>query len=95
MKALISPDEQEIKYISSWEPVYDTDGTTVIDYTPVMDNVADANRLVEIAEDANAFEVASPLFWTDCDSSVSPLTHYWNSASNSIQAIPNVEKPSV
>lgn len=95
MKALISPNEDNILYITSWKAVYDTDGTTVIDYVPVWDQVADAGRIVELAEDNNVFEVASPLFWTDCDSSLDPLTHYWNKTSNSIQPISHVEKPNI
>tara|TARA_R100001510_G_C7653492_1_gene211742 strand:+ start:2133 stop:2420 length:288 start_codon:yes stop_codon:yes gene_type:complete len=95
MKALISPNEDNILYVASWNAVYDTDGTTIIDYDPVWDQVGDAARIVEFAEDANVFEVAPPLFWTDCDSSIDTLTHYWNKVSNSIQPIPNVEKPSI
>ena len=35
-------------------------------------------RLCEVQEDKNIFSVNDALFWVDCETDVTPETHYWD-----------------
>lgn len=86
-KALISPNETLIEYVSSWTQV---DG----EYKPVLSQINNAQRIVQVEEEANVFNVASPLYWKDCADSVEADKYYLNTTNDTIIAKPqDVEKP--
>jgi hypothetical protein len=80
-KALISPNESPIQYISGWteknQPVYST--------YPNSCRVAE----VEQAE----FEVAPPLFWVDCADDIVADQFYFDTVTDEILPVVNVPKP--
>jgi hypothetical protein len=81
-KALISPNESSIKYISDWnadKPVYST--------------YPNSCRVAEVCD--AEFEVAAPLFWVDCSDDVIANKVYFNIATNQILPIVNVPIPVV
>lgn len=60
MKALISPNEiRNYSWISSWNLV---DG----DLVPVYSSLDGTQRVAQVAQSENIFEVADPLYWIDC-----------------------------
>jgi len=79
MKALVSPNDF-IRYISGWN------GDECI-----ISDIPNGQRIAEVVE--NEFEVSSPLFWVDCNSSVTAMDYYYNTVTSSIELIVNVEKP--
>lgn len=88
MKALISPNEK-VKYINSWTE--DPDDNTI--YIASYAELENAQRVVEVH--ANEFDVAPPLFWTDCDASIVAEDYYYDTTDSTIKLIPNVAKPTV
>lgn len=46
-----------------------------------------SSRIAQISE--QAFDIASPLFWVDCDDSVGTETHYYDAQSSSFIALPS------
>jgi hypothetical protein len=72
MKALISSNEESIQ-ITAWNGNIPT--FTILGY-----------RVAEVTE--NAFEVASALFWVDCDSSVVADRYYYDVNSKTILVKP-------
>lgn len=79
MKALISPND-DIFYTSGWNGE-----------EPIRSPIPNGQKITQIEE--NEFEVASPLFWVDCNSSVTVMDYYYNTSTTSIELIVNVEKP--
>jgi len=78
MKALISPLDI-VTYVTGWN------GSE-----PIIEHIPNGQRIAEVLE--NEFEVSSPLFWIDCNSSVTATGYYYNTVNNSIEPIVNVEK---
>jgi hypothetical protein len=78
-KALISPNESPIQYISGWE---DTPP-----YNPIYSNYANSCRIAEICD--TEFEVAQPLFWVDCADDVVADQFYYDTVNLSINPIVN------
>ena len=76
MKALINPSE-ESKYISSYN-----------EYEPVYTILG--QTVCEVTE--NQFEVASPLFWIDCNSDIQPYWYYYDITTKSILIKPDDAK---
>ena len=80
-KALISPNESPIQYISGWtetnQPVYST--------------YPNSCRVAEICD--TAFEIAPPLFWVDCADDIVANEFYFNTVTDAILPIVNVPKP--
>jgi hypothetical protein len=80
-KALISPNESPIQYISSWtetnQPIYST--------------YPNSCRVAEVTQ--TEFEVAPPLFWVDCDDSVVADQFYFDTVTNEILPIVNEPLP--
>ena len=74
-KALISPTEVP-QYITSW----------VDQKPPVLEPIPNSARLAEVATEA--FPVAGPLFWVDCGDDVVADQHYYNTDTNTVEAIP-------
>jgi hypothetical protein len=80
-KALISPSESPIQYISSWEGKNQ----------PVYSDYPNSCRVAEICE--TEFEIAPPLFWTDCADDIVADQFYFNTATNEILPIVNEPQP--
>jgi hypothetical protein len=82
MKALISPDEKPISYISSWN------GTT-----PVYSTYPNSCRVAQVEPDDQTFPVADPLFWIDCANDVVADRWYYDTSNQTIIKIVNAPKP--
>jgi hypothetical protein len=82
-KALISPNESPIQYISGWgdEPPYKA----------VYSNYENSCRVAEVCD--TEFEVAQPLFWVDCANDVLADQFYYDTATQAINPIVNVPSP--
>jgi hypothetical protein len=76
--ALISPNESPIQYISSW--------TTDTPPEPIWTPIDNSCRVAEVAD--QTFEVASPLFWTECDDDVLADQWYYNTSDQNIYPVP-------
>ena len=80
MNALISPNEQA-KYISAWD-----------NYTPIYTIVGE--RIAQVV--AEIFDVAPPLFWFACATTVVADQYAYDPNTQAISIIPpNVPMPSV
>jgi hypothetical protein len=75
MKALINPNEPS-KYIKSWE-------TQNLKRIPIYENIG--ALICEISN--KEFEIAYPLFWVDCDSSIN-INYYYDLDSKSFKELP-------
>lgn len=79
MQALISPEETDIGYISSWrkgEPA-----------TPVFSFYPDSCRVAQVEEDATTYPVGGSLFWIPCDVDVVADRFYFDNKTNTILPI--------
>lgn len=88
-KALISPNEK-VKHISSWNVVTLEDSTN--EYRSVESDIENSQRICQIEE--LEFLVADPLFWVECNSSVTVNDYYYDSSDNTIKPIIHADKPS-
>lgn len=86
MKALISPNEAPISYISSWTGV-------APNYTPVYTAYPNSCRVAEVLPDNQTFPVAEPMFWTTCANDVVADEFYYDTATNNINPIINAPIP--
>jgi hypothetical protein len=67
---------------------YDSDGVSI------MEEIPNSARIAQIAEDV--FDVAAPLFWVDCDDSITTTKHYYDTSDSSFKLINNATKdPSI
>jgi hypothetical protein len=82
-KALISPNESSIKYVSGW--------TETNPITPIYSVYANSCRVAEICD--AEFEIAPPLFWVDCADDVIADQFYYDTATNEIYPIVNAPIP--
>ena len=82
-KALISPTETVVSYISGW--------TTDTPPKPIRADYSDACRIAQV-EDVE-FEVAPPLYWLDCEDYVTAAGYYFNTATSTIDEIINAPYP--
>jgi hypothetical protein len=87
-KALISPNESPIQYISGW--------TETIPKQPIYSVYANSCRVAEVCD--AEFEIAPPLFWVDCaDDVVSDDVvsdeFYYDTIANEILPIVNAPMP--
>ena len=80
-KALISPDETTIEYTSSWTLVND-------EYQPVVTTISNAQRVAQLEEVGNEFEVANPLYWKDCTDDIR-LPAYLDTNDNVVKNVPD------
>lgn len=80
MQALISPNEIS-PYVASW-----TYNIKTSVWEPVFEDVPDSWRVAQVQEDS--FEVAPPLFWTDCASDVVADEWYYQTSTGAILPIP-------
>lgn len=82
MKALIDPNSL-VSNITSLITYTDDDGR--IRSEAVRDNIPNSQRICEVVE--TQFEVASPLFWVDCNTSVNSNDFYYDSSDLTIKEI--------
>lgn len=82
-KALISPQEGPIKYISGW--------TQQKPYKAIYSDYPDSCRVAQV-EDQD-FPVAPPLFWIDCADDVTTYGFYYDTASQTLKPIVDVPPP--
>jgi hypothetical protein len=80
MQALISPNEMS-PHVVSW-----TYNIKTKIWEPVFEDVPDSWRVAQVQEDS--FEVAPPLFWTDCANDVVADEWYYQESTGAILPIP-------
>lgn len=80
MKALISPNEIS-PYVVSWSYDHSTKS-----WICIFEDVPDSWRVAQVQEDT--FEVAPPLFWTDCANDVVSDEWYYKTSTGDILPIP-------
>ena len=85
MKALISPIEQPIYYVSSW-----TDTTPP---QPRISIIQNSCRVAQVEPDTQIFPVGGDLFWTDCPDNCVADQWYYDTVAQTVNAIPNVPEP--
>ena len=76
-KALVSPNEQ-VLWLSGW-----TDESIP---HPIYTPIANAQRIAQV--EITPFEVAPPLFWTDCADDVVADLFYYDSVTHTINPTP-------
>lgn len=84
-KALISPNETPISYISSW--------TEKEPYQAIYSDYPNSCRVAEICD--SEFEVALPLFWVDCADDAVANQVYFDTQTQTINPIVNAPYPEV
>lgn len=87
MKALISPNEQVVQA----ELVTVINDDNVSYQTSSWDVIPNGARIADIVE--NEFEVASPLFWVECNASINTSDYYYDTSDNTIKQKNNFEEP--
>jgi hypothetical protein len=80
-KALISPNEAPIQYISSWTEKKQ----------PVFSNYPNSCRVAEVCN--TEFEIAPPLFWVDCADDVVADQFYYDTTTNQVLPVVNAPMP--
>lgn len=88
MKALIDPNVNSSKITS-----YDGAGTKKTPYIPVFTTISNSGRVCQVEPDDKIFEVAHPLFWTDCADNVVAYEFYYDINNKTINPIVNVLEP--
>jgi len=78
--ALISPNEQPIKYVSGW--------TTDTPPEAIFTSIADSCRVAEVVPEGQTFPIAEPLFWTPCADDVVADRWYYNTGDDEIYPVP-------
>jgi hypothetical protein len=80
-KAIISPNESPIIYISGYTQ----------DNQPIYSNYPNSCRVAEVCD--TEFEIAPPLFWVDCANEVIADQFYYDTTTNQILPIVNAPMP--
>jgi hypothetical protein len=81
-KALISPNET-ITYISGWK--------TTTPPQPIYTTIPNSARVAEVLD--APFEVAPPLFWTDCADNIRADQWYYDTATGAFIVVPAPAPP--
>ena len=81
-KALISPQET-LTYVSGW-----TDKTPP---QPIYTTIPNSARVAEVL--VNPFQVAPPLFWTDCPDNIRADQWYYNTLNADFIVVPEPVPP--
>lgn len=92
MKALISPNEAPIYYISEWilnPRPKDIPGK----YIPVWNSYPNSCRVAEVEPDDKIFPVADPLFWTTCPDDCVADQWWYDTVTQTVQPIVNAPAP--
>jgi hypothetical protein len=76
--ALISPNESPIQYVSGW--------TKTTPPEPIYTQIENSCRIAEVLN--QTFEVALPLFWTECANDVVADQFYYNTNDKEIYPKP-------
>jgi hypothetical protein len=79
MKALINPNEN-VQYISSWNPPVEPSKMWIPNYTIC------GERVCQVQEEE--FPVAPPLFWMDCADTVTAEAYCYDATNQTIILIP-------
>lgn len=80
-KALISPSESPVKYISGWTEIN----------KPIFSTYSNSCRVAEICD--TEFEIAPPLFWVACADDVVADQFYFDTVTEEILPIVNAPQP--
>jgi len=80
-KALISPNEAPIKYISGY-----TEATADTPSEPIWSDVPNSCRVAQIED--TVFEVADPLFWTDVSDELATQYIYYDTVDQVCKLVP-------
>jgi hypothetical protein len=76
--ALIAPMQAPVQYTSGW--------TTDTLPKPIYTEIANSCRVAQV--EIETFEVALPLFWTECSDDVIADQWYYNTSDNKIYPVP-------
>ena len=76
--ALIAPMQAPIQYVSEW--------TTDTPPEPILIPIENSCRVAEV--ESQTFEVALPLFWTECENDVVADQWYYNTSDKEIYPVP-------
>ena len=82
MKALIDPNSP-VSNITSFSTYTDDNDQTRT--KALREDIPNSQRICEVVE--TQFEVASPLFWIDCNTSVNANDFYYDGSDSTIKAI--------
>ena len=82
-KAIISPNEAPIQYISGW--------TETNPQIAIYSNYANSCRVAEVCD--TEFELAPPLFWVDCADDIVADQFYFDTVTDEILPVVNVPMP--
>lgn len=93
MKALISPNENPIYFVSGWilnpSPSFLSPGK----YLPKFSAYPNSCRVAQVVLDDQIFSVAEPLFWFDCADDVVADQFYFDTVNQTINPIVNAPSP--
>lgn len=94
MKALISPNENPIYFISGWVLNPSPSPSSPNKYLPEWSAYPNSCRVAEVVPDDQIFGVAEPLFWFDCADNVVADQFYFDTVNQTINPIVNAPLPS-
>jgi hypothetical protein len=80
-KAIISPNESPIKYVSGWTQTNQ----------PEFSSYPNSCRVAEVCD--VEFEIAPPLFWVDCEDNIVADQFYFDTVTDEILPVVNVPMP--
>jgi hypothetical protein len=84
MKALISPDESNIQYVSSWK----TEEKPPKSVISIYENSC---RVAEVQEDVNIYPVGGNLFWITCQPEIVADQFYFDTKFREIKPVANIK----
>lgn len=94
MKALISPNENPIIFVSGWVLNPSPSPLSPDKYLPIWSTYPNSCRVAQVEPDNQIFPVAEPLFWFDCADDVVADQFYFDTANQTINPIVNATRPS-
>jgi hypothetical protein len=87
MKALVHT-THVVNYVSSTQDITDDNGNVIFQKN-IFSDLPNSALICQIEEDSNTFEVHPDFIWVDCDASVTPASHYYDTSDSTIKAIPS------
>jgi len=91
MKALVSTQETKIYYVTSWTEIPNTTPTS---YSSNIDLLSNAQRICQVEEDSNVFEVNPNGFkWVDCSNDCKADLWYFDTSDNTCKVVPHATYP--
>lgn len=88
MKALISPNENPVYYISGWK-LNPNKSLEEGRYSSIFTAYPNSCRVAQVEPDDKIFAVADPLFWVDCPDNCVKDEWWYDTQANTIQPIIN------